>query len=105
MKIPSILTIALYVGAFSTVGGAAWAIGEVTELRPALIKELNVVIAQTQQLAKSVQWIELENLEKQKEHGILSDQENQKRCELAYMLRAFNIKDCAWPAPPPVVQQ
>ena len=105
MKIPSILTIAAYVTAFSVVSAAAWGVGEYTELRPAFIKELNVVIAQTQQLAKSVQWIELENLEKQKEHGILSNQENQKRCELAYMLRAFNVKDCVWPSPQPVVQQ
>lgn len=60
-------------------------------------KEFQTAQDTTQQLVKSVQWLELENLEKLYSTGVLNDQEKQKRCFLAYQLQAFYVKDCNWP--------
>ena len=87
---------------FAAVNGmayGAWQIGDTLEIRPTLKWEFKLAQDATQQLILSVQWLELENLEKQYASGILSDQDKQKRCNLAYILRAFYVKDCIWPVP------
>lgn len=96
---------ALY-GAIGVLATGAYAIGENTGYRPIFKKEFvgfmstefKLAMDTTQQLVKSVQWLELENLEKLYQSGVLSDQEKHKRCLLAYQLQAFYVKDCNWSA-------
>jgi hypothetical protein len=100
-------------GAVVTLTGLAWAFGDDSGYRPIMKREFIGFISKdfkmaqdtTQQLIKSVQWLELENLEKLYLGGVLTDQEKQKRCLLAYQLQAFFTKDCTWPAPLPVTTQ
>jgi len=83
MKIPSILTVSLYLGAFSGVAAAAWTVGEFTETRPALLKELRAVMAQTEQNTYSINVRELSDLEEKRKISTLTVEENIRRCVLA----------------------
>lgn len=88
------------------IGGTAWAFGENTGYSPVLkkdfigfiSKDFKVAQETTQQLVEAVQWLELENLEKRYTVGLLTPQDKQKRCLLAYQLQAFYVIDCNWSA-------
>lgn len=101
-----ILRASALVGAVIMLAGVAWAFGDDSGYRPIIKREFVGFISKdfkmaqdtTQQLVKSVQWLELDNLEKLYKNGVLSDQEKQKRCLLAYQLQAFYVNDCNWSA-------
>lgn len=94
MKIDSkiILTFAAYLAALGVIGTTAWAIGEVTGLRPALIRELNekfkIAMDQTQLNTIAITKQEFNILEERlKRDGILTWDEKRDYCTFALILK------------------
>lgn len=97
-----IITCGAVLSALSGMSWAAWSFGDATGYRPALIKELRMVMDQTEQNTLAAERLEFNNLDGQYKNGALDNDQKQKRCQLAYDLRYFSVEGCLFPvnAPP-----
>ena len=93
MKIPSLTKLAGTITALGIIGGAAWGFGDYTGTRPALLRELQMVMDQTQQNTDSINTRELIDLEEKRKWATLTVEENLRRCQLAKALD-WNVDGC-----------
>jgi hypothetical protein len=68
------------------ISGTVWSFGNAYGFRPALLKELQMVMEQTQQNTDSINIRELIDLEEKRKLSTLTFEESVKRCQLAKAL-------------------
>lgn len=91
ISVKGIMQAAGLVTAMTVLGGAAWQIGEVTQLRPALIKELKdglkIAMDQTQINTLAIAKQEFDQIEGKIDHGAeLTYEEKRDFCKNAQIL-------------------
>lgn len=107
---------ATILGAVVTLGGAGWAVGEYTEVRPVILKEFKLAQAdstevlkglveqqqdlsasmfeQQQQLSTSLMELQFTTLSLKRKAGALDFTEEQARCRIAKKLDYSNVPGC-----------
>jgi hypothetical protein len=82
----TIISAAAVLAALTSISWAAWQLGEYTELRPAIYKELHLVMDKVEQSQQTLLLIRYQILDAKLNQGGLTVSESIERCQIAKIL-------------------